>query len=251
MKENIWHKNMYDHVFAAKTIGSKAWAKKAETEADFLIKILNLKPSSKILDLPCGTGRHSVQFAKKGFLVTGIDINQACLKLAKKQSAHRNAIYKIGDMAKLHAFRGEFDAVTNLFTSFGYFSTDEENKAVLKGMIACLKPGGKIVINTINRNFLLSIYKPALWTTEDNVTTVQASVYDVQTKYNESYVCIVNSKNGLGTALYHRLRLYSPVEIVSLLKECGCKSVKVWGDFRGAPLNKSNSTHPIYVGIKA
>ena len=251
MTNNKWQRSMYDHLFASKTIGSKAWAIKAEKEADFLVEALNLSPGAKILDLPCGTGRHSLQFARYAFSVTGVDISQSCIDIAKKQSRHKNVKYQIGDMSALQRFKSKFDAVTNLFTSFGYFSTDQENKAVLRGMVQCLKPGGKIVINTINRNFLLGVYKPALWTIDRDTITVQASIFDVKTKYNESYVCIVNEKTGVGTARYHRVRLYSPDEMLRLMKQCGCTKVKVWGDFDGRPLNKKSSTHPIYIGQKA
>jgi len=250
MKDNSWHRTMYDRVFASRTIGSKAWAEKSDKETAFILKVLKLPAKAKILDVPCGTGRHSVRFAKQGFSVLGIDISEACLSLARKQSKHRNVSYLKADMAQLHKFRDQFDVVTNLFTSFGYFKDDQENKRVLKGMISCLKPGGQIVIHTVNRDFLLPIYKPALWTEHGDEITVQASVYDQKTKYNESYICIVNDRKGTGTARYHRVRLYSPNEIVALLKECGCKTVKVWGDFEGNPLQKKKSSHPIYVGHK-
>lgn len=250
MKSNAWHKEMYDDVFAKKTIGSKNWAIKSKKEAEFILKILDIPAGSKILDVPCGTGRHSVLFAKQGHRVVGVDISTACISIARRQSRHKNVTYQPCDMSKLQKFDSKFDVVTNLFTSFGYFKDDQENKNVLRGMIRCLKPGGKIVINAINRDFLLPIYRPALWDEADKTVTVQASIYDKKTKYNESYTCIVNNRSGKGTARYHRVRLYSSAEIKSLLKECGCKTVRIWGDFDGNPLNRKKSSHPIYLGIK-
>lgn len=250
MNKNSWQKEMYDDVFAKMTIGSDLRKQKALHEAAFLMDVLKLDDGAKILDVPCGTGRHSVEFAKRGYQVTAIDISSACLKIAKRQSAHKNIQYKLGDMAKLQGYRGQFDAVTNLFTSFGYFATDEENKRVLKQMVNCLRPGGKLALNTINRNFLLSIYQPALWSSEDGVVTVQASIYDSKTKYNESYVCIVNDRKKMGSARYHRLRLYSPNEMIALMKSCGLTKVETYGDFEGNKLNRKTSTHPIYIGHK-
>ncbi len=79
MNSNNWQKDMYDHFFKAKTIGSKIWAEKGKAEADFVLKVLNLPAEAKILDLPCGTGRHAVQFATRGYSVTGIDISRSCI----------------------------------------------------------------------------------------------------------------------------------------------------------------------------
>lgn len=250
MNSNSWHKEMYDEFFAAMTIGSKAWTARSKKEADFILKLLELPIGSKILDLPCGTGRHSVLFAKQGYKVLGLDISRACLSIARKHAAHNNVSYKQGNMAKLEKFKGQFDAVTNLFTSFGYFKNDQENKQVLKGMVRCLKPGGKIVIQTINRDFLLPQYKPAIWKEDGDIVSVQASKYDPKTKYNESYISIIDRRRGLGTSKYHRVRLYSPNEITTLLKDCGCTNVQVWGDFEGSPLSRKKSSHPIYLGIK-
>ncbi len=241
---------MYDNLFASSTIGSKAWVARSRREVDFLEGVLALKKGDAILDVPCGTGRHSFEFAKKGYRVVGVDISRACLAIARKRTSHKNVKYVNGDMSKLERYRGRFDLVTNLFSSFGYFATDKQNEAVLRGMVRALKPGGRVVINTINRTYLMNVYKPAFWMKDGKLVFVQASRYDAETKYNESYITIVDEKTGVGTARYHRMRLYSPNEMIALLKKCGCDRVITWGDFDGSPLDKTKSYRPVYVGIK-
>jgi hypothetical protein len=153
-------------------------------------------------------------------------------------------------MKDLSNHRGKFDCALNLFSSFGYFSTDDENEFVLKQLISTLKSGGKLVLNTINRNFLLSIYKSAFWFKSDSVLTVSASNYDAKTHYNESYMTIKNETTGETSLSYHRMRLYTPDELMSLMVKCGLKDIKTFGDFNGSPLDIEKSSHPFIIGTK-
>lgn len=251
--KNAWHLNMYDTEFAKSSIASKRFVELAKRQVDFLDSVLDLSSSSKILDVPCGTGRHSVLFARRGYDVTGVDISRDCLKIAKSDSAHKNARYVYGNMAQLQKFRGKFDVVLNLFTSFGYFATDKENEAVLKQMTQALKPGGKLVLNLIDRDWLMKIYQPVRWFEENGILTMEASNYDSATKYNESQMVIIDKRKAkpiLKHYHYHRVRLYSNAEMLRMLKKAGLRNIKVWGDFDGNRYSKGTSTHPIYVGVR-
>lgn len=247
MSKNNWHKSMYDMKFASRTIGSKERTQKAKQEARFLVEELDQPPGSQWLDVACGTGRHSLLFAKANYQVTGIDISKDCLKIAKK-TPHSNLQYLHGDMSKLSKFQNQFDIVTNLFTSFGYFATEKENERVLKGMIACLKPGGIFALNAINRDYLMSIYQPARWSEDRNIMTIEASRFDPKTKYNETQLVLLDKKTGQGQNYYHRIRLYSKSEMVALFKKVGLRRIRVFGDFYGRKFDKLKSTHPIYIG---
>jgi SAM-dependent methyltransferase len=248
---NSWQLGMYNTAFARTTIGSKAMRQLAEKQVSFLEFALDLEPGARILDVPCGTGRHSVLFAHKGYQVTGIDISRDCLALAKRQAAHRNVRYRHGDMADLSTYRGQFDAVLNLFTSFGYFATDRENEAVLQQMKRALRPGGRLVLNLLDRDFVLPIYNPARWHQEGSVLSIETSKYDPKTKYNESHWTILETKGAKKPKLlhhhYHRIRLYSRSEILRMLKKAGFRRIQVFGDFDGHPYRKGKSTHPIYI----
>jgi ubiquinone/menaquinone biosynthesis C-methylase UbiE len=251
--KNEWHKAMYNKAFAEESIGSRQFIEMAKKQVAFLVKVTNLKQGDSVLDVPCGVGRHSLEFAKHGAKVVGIDISNDCLKIARHKFKHKNVHYLHGDMQNLRKFQGRFDLVVNLFTSFGYFSTDEENFKVLKSMVNCLTPGGKIVVNLIDRDWILSIFDPARWSEVDGRVILEASRYDKKSKYNESQVFIVNNKFSppkLEHYHYHRVRLYSKAELVDLMKKAGLTNIKVYGDYDGGPYKKGKSTHPIYVGTK-
>lgn len=248
--DNSWQKSMYDNFFAKATLDSDALKEKAKHEASFLIDFLKLPLKAKILDVPCGTGRHSRVLAEKGFEVMGLDISQSCVDIAKSAAPIEGLTYQIGDMKDLSAYKGKFDCVLNLFTSFGYFSTDEENENVLAEMVRALKPSGKLVINVINREWLLSIYKPAFWFKSGSVITVSAGQYDPKNHYNESYMTLKDESTGETTLSYHRIRLYSSQEMVELMKKSGLKDIKSYGSFNGEELDGLKSSHPFYIGTK-
>ena len=247
---NLWQRSMYDHMFAESTLNSESLKIIAKQEVDFLVSTLSLLDGAAVLDAPCGTGRHSRILAEFGYNVTGLDISSACIDIANKSSKIPGVQYKLGDLKDLSAYSGRFDCTLNLFSSFGYFSTDAENESVLDEMIKTLRPSGKLVLNLVNRDFLLSIYKPAFWFKSGPVLTINAGSYDPQTHYNESYMTLRNEETGETTLSYHRIRLYSSEEIVGLLKRHGLKDVQLFGDFKGSEFDKMKSSHPFFIGTK-
>ncbi|MDO8538091.1 MAG: class I SAM-dependent methyltransferase, partial [archaeon] len=100
---------------------------RTSTEVKGIINLLKLKVRDKILDIPCGYGRHSIELAKQGFNVVGVDINSVHLKQAKKNANNSNLdiIFEEKNMLNLK-YQNEFDAVINMFYSFGFFEKDKE-----------------------------------------------------------------------------------------------------------------------------
>lgn len=241
---------MYDDYFAGSTLNSKKFHTRAKREASFLARHLNLKQGEKLLDVPCGTGRHCAEFAKKGLKVTGIDISPDCLKRAKRHCRGLQVTLKPGDMSKLAKYRGKFDVVTNIFTSFGYFSNDRKNEQVLRGFVAALRPGGRLAIQLVDRDWLMTVYEPVRWEQKNDQLTVEARTYDSATKYNEALLITLNLRTNFQKSYYHRIRLYSKTEIMVLLRKCGLKNIRVFGDYKGKPYQRFKSTHPIYLGEK-
>jgi SAM-dependent methyltransferase len=136
------------------TPGAAEALEAAPAEAAAAWRALGLRRGERVLDLACGTGRHSVEFARRGASVLGVD--QSAAYLAKARRAARglpNCRFARGDMRGL-PFRGEFDAAVNLWTSFGYFRTPAEDLAVLKGVARALKPGGRFLIEFIDHDWV-------------------------------------------------------------------------------------------------
>lgn len=105
---------------------------------------------ARVLDVPCGFGRHARLLARRGIMVVGVDLSRAMLAEARRSGPEAGLCFVRADMRRL-AYRGEFDAVLNLYTSFGYFSP-RENRDVLRRMARALKPGGRILIDHRDRD---------------------------------------------------------------------------------------------------
>ncbi|MCL5291451.1 MAG: class I SAM-dependent methyltransferase [Actinobacteria bacterium] len=114
-------------------------------EVETIIALLEIEPGAKILDLCCGYGRHAVLLAKKGYSVTGVDVSDLMLEAARTKARSERADIECvaADMRKL-PFETKFDAVINLFTSFGYFDAETEDFTVLEEVARVLKKGGTL-----------------------------------------------------------------------------------------------------------
>jgi len=116
-----------------------------------LTSFLKLKENSKILDLACGKGRHSKYLNRLGYDVTGIDLSPASIAYAK-QYKNKTLHFEVHDMCR--PFLEKFDAVFNLFTSFGYFESENDNLRTIKSIKAELKEDGYGVIDFLNSDFV-------------------------------------------------------------------------------------------------
>lgn len=116
-----------------------------------LIDYLDLDKNAHILDLACGKGRHSIYLNQLGFPVTGVDLSKNSIQAAQKH-ATETLQFKVHDMTQ--TLPTKFDAVFNLFTSFGYFDKEEDNLNTLKAIKQELKPGAKAVIDFMNVDYV-------------------------------------------------------------------------------------------------
>lgn len=251
MRTPDWHARMYDADFADRTINSEKFLALAETEVASLISTLGVRRDVEILDVPCGTGRHTRAFAKAGFDVTGVDINPMLLERARLNCADLSIKFIERSMADLSPFHGQIGVVVNLFSSFGYFPSDDENSAVLGQFVACLRPGGLLVLHSIDRDWLMRIYEPVSWRETDEEFSLEARKFDPQTNYNEVNEIRLDKATGKAQRTYHRMRLYNSTEIESLMREAGLRDVQVFGGFDGKPFTKGETSHPVFIARKA
>lgn len=207
-------------------------------EVDFLIKILRLKKGAKILDLACGHGRHTIELARRGFKMTGQDINSLFLKKAK-QSAQRIGL-KINwiksDMRRI-TFENEFDVVVNLFTAFGYLESDDEDQTVISQIARALRPGGKFAIDFINRDRIMRTYREKDWTELPNHSILLSERgFNMITGRNEERRMII-SKNGKRKIFNPGIRMYTLSELITMCRNAGLKFIEVYGDYDGSSIN--------------
>jgi len=146
-KKDLWYQSWFDTPFY-----HQLYSHRDKTEAERfmtnLMRFLDLPKTSEILDLPCGKGRHSVFLNRLGYNVYGADLSVQSINAAKEFENEKLSFF-IHDMKE--ALPEKYDAVLNLFTSFGYFD-EEENIEVLKNFVDALNPSGVIVIDFLNIN---------------------------------------------------------------------------------------------------
>ncbi len=143
----------------------KLYANRDEAEAtqlvDLLVETLDLNECSRILDLGCGRGRHSISLAQKGYTVKGIDLSKPAIKTAREKAEElglENISFEVNDMRK--PLPETFDAIVNLFTTFGYFRSDEENAGVFDSVVQMIEAGGMFVLDYLNASKVRRSYRP-------------------------------------------------------------------------------------------
>lgn len=148
-KQTYWFEEWFDS-----PLYGKLYANRDEQEAkkliDLLEETLNLSGCSEILDLGCGRGRHAISLAERGYQVTAIDLSKQAIETAKKKAGEKNLDIEFLLRDMRDPLPRTFDAIINLFTTFGYFDSDRENARVLDSVVQMLEPGGMFVLDYMN-----------------------------------------------------------------------------------------------------
>ena len=205
----------------------------AVVESAFVHRVLQLRRDAEVLDLCCGHGRHAVILALTGLRVTGLDLSEAYLERAEAIAASAGVDLPLvrSDMREL-PFEGRFDAVINIFTSFGYLNSDEEDQKVLHQVSKALKPGGQFLIDLINREWVVSNY-----VREERKVVPNGTVYEERREIDLLLSRINNSFTVTppdGTAHNTEgltIRLYSLTELVRKLEAAGLVYRTVYGGY--------------------
>ena len=210
-----------------------AWA---PLEAAFIVKALGLKRGSEVLDLCCGPGRHSVLLAAKGLKVTGFDWSGPYLRQARERARRLGvqARFVQGDMRRL-PFRSEFDAVVNLFTSFGYFHRQSENLQALKEARKALRPGGLFLIDVLNQAWLVRHFTPRDWApSAGGYVLEEHRLLDGGRRVVTSWIRVYpDGKTDERSLALHN---YDKKSLAGLLRRAGLEVLRYWGGFTGEPL---------------
>ena len=216
--------NVYKHIFTAA---------QAEKEAAFAERVLELKPGARILDLCCGQGRHSVLFARRGFQVTGLDLNPAYLKLAQQSARAANVTLETieADMREI-PFHDYFDAIVNMYTSFGYLESEAEDLKVLESAAKAIRPGGRLMLDMLNREWTVANYIQNDWHSGDDGTLyVERRDLDLATSRMHVKFTIIGPDGGRRDSVGHHIRLYTLTETTRLLQQVGLHVTAVFGGF--------------------
>lgn len=206
-------------------------------ECDFIEKEINYDKSLKIIDIGCGTGRHSIELTKRGYKVIGIDLSESQLERAKAKAKAQNLQidFQKHDARNL-PFKNEFDLAIMLCEgAFPLMETDEMNNEILKNIAKSLKNSSKLIFTTLNGLFPLyhSVEKICASTTEEGNATYRSNTFDLMT-FRDRNITTVEDDFGNMKELECDERYYVPSEITWLLKTLGFKKIDIYGAKLGA-----------------
>lgn len=209
---------------------------------DHLINYFKIVPNAKILDLACGKGRHSIYLNKKGFDVTGVDLSEENIKFAStKQNASLH--FAVHDMRHVYA-DGVFDYVFNLFTSFGYFDSKEENLNVIDATIKSLKPKGKFLLDFLNPYVVVN----NLVHEEDK--TIENIHFRIERKYTEDEFLLKNiavDDHGQHYEFQEKVKAIRRTEFLAYFDKINLKVIDIFGDYELSEYRKEESQRLIFV----
>jgi|WetSurMetagenome_2_1015567.scaffolds.fasta_scaffold194278_2 cyclopropane fatty-acyl-phospholipid synthase-like methyltransferase len=216
----------------------------AEDHIKLILENVKIHSGAKILDMACGAGRHALILARKDFELTAIDLSENLISIAEKSAQDENL--KINFVqSDIREFETEekFNLVINLFTSFGYFESDEENFAVLQKAYDLLVDDGFFVLDFFNSHFL---QKNLVEFSEENLDNAEIHQYR-KIKDNRVTKKIVITKNGSLSNYEESVRMYTKDELVGAIQNIGFDIYKTFGDFLGNEFDKLSSPRLIMI----
>jgi len=206
-----------------------------ESQVAGLKRLLDLRSGETIADICCGMGRHAIRLARAGMTVVGVDASAMMLRIARVLGEDADDLCLIqGDAARLPVRSGAFDAVLNLFNSFGYFEDDGQNLRVLAEAMRCLRPGGRFLLETRNRAHQI-LYAPYY----QEVALADGSPAVIRCCYDEATHRLASTWSDPDDPerVYYRasIRLYGLDELLEILGGARFEIDAVVGDYDGRP----------------
>ncbi|MDD2657832.1 MAG: class I SAM-dependent methyltransferase [Candidatus Pacebacteria bacterium] len=230
-----WYESLFENY--AQKYDKECYVQGTIGECDFIEQEIGRDMSKKIIDIGCGTGRHSIELAKRGYQITGIDLSESQLARAKEKAKEQGVKvdFQKHDARRL-LFKNEFDLAIMLCEGgFSLMETDEMNFEILKNATKALKDKGKFIFTTLNALFPLfhsvkEFYESAA--KEGNSACKNCS-FDLMT-FRDHNTVVFEDDLGTKKELTCNERYYAPSELTWLLKTLGYKRIDIFGAKLGA-----------------
>lgn len=205
-----------------------------------LTSLLKLKKGQTILDLACGKGRHAISLNELGFDVTGIDLSPESILYAKDYE-NKNLHFDVHDMCK--PYHKKFDAVFNLFTSFGYFEKEEDNFRTLTAIKSNLNPNGKAVIDFMNVNYVISNL------VEKETKTIDKITFHINRYVKDGYIVKdISFKDNNETYFFtEKVKALTLEDFQAYFKKAGIELLFTFGDYNLSPYDREQSPRLILI----
>jgi SAM-dependent methyltransferase len=215
-----WYATAFDGATA-----KMAWTERTDAEVNRALTMLRPNGGERILDLACGTGRHSLALARQGFSVVGSEISSELIAIAREDAASQGleATFLEGDLRELE-FEGEFDIVLNLNDgAVGYFETDEENHRTFEVIARALKPGGRNLIQVPNILYARARLPQRSWIPSENMVELVEHRWSKKDSYLEGAMIPLRFGEELEglNGIEFRQRLYTIDELREIYASVG------------------------------
>jgi SAM-dependent methyltransferase len=200
-------------------------------------RILALTQCSEgsVLDLCCGPGRHSVELARRGFKVTGVDRSPFLLAKAREHAARAGASVELVESDMRNFIRtARFDLACSLFTSFGYFEDEQDDLRVLRNIHQSLKENGILIMEMLGKERLAHVWKDTMCNelADGSLIFQRPQIRDDWTRIRSEWTLV---KDGRSRSFTFEHTIYSGRELKDRLLNCGFKQVQLFGDQEGSP----------------
>jgi SAM-dependent methyltransferase len=235
MNREWWASGVFDLDLAGILFDARRM-KLAASEVRGLKRLARLPAGARVLDAACGTGRHSLEFARLGYRVTGVDVTATYVAEARRLARREKlagATFERGELRDLYRFQGGFDLVVNLFTSFGYYRTDSDNFEALRQMASALRPGGSLIMDLSPRETIHSVFKPKDWQAVEGGYLMEKREWTSHgSRLRNEWILALR---GRLREIHWDIRLYTVPELKALFKRAGLKDIRTYRDFSGRP----------------
>lgn len=206
-------------------------------EVKGILQRLALPVGSSILDLCCGHGRHAIALAKRGYRVTGQDLSEFFLHRAQAEAESQDVQVRWihSDMRSI-PYENEFDAVINLFGSFGYLENEGEDQKVLQQVQQALKPEGLFLLETMQREALLRSFAfHEINRHADGLMVLQERSFDLLSGRSNALITLL-AADGRRSEYHHSVRVYTLTELARMLDSAGLPVQAYYGGLDGRDL---------------
>jgi 2-polyprenyl-3-methyl-5-hydroxy-6-metoxy-1,4-benzoquinol methylase len=230
MKTKQWYESLFENY--GQKYDSESFTQGTLGECDFIENELSHNKSLAILDVGCGTGRHSIELTKRGYSVTGIDYSESQLARAIEKAKIQDLTIDFQQQdARNLTFKNEFDVAIMLCEGgFPLMETDEMNYKILQSVTNSLKEQGKLIFTTLNGLFPLyhSIEEFCSSASTEGNATYRSNTFDLMT-FRDHNITEIEDDLGNRKILECNERYYVPSEITWLLKTLGYKKIDIFG----------------------
>jgi SAM-dependent methyltransferase len=238
-----WYRRLFDNY--AESYDRESFTQGTPGEVDFFEREIRHNKDYRILDIGCGTGRHSIELARRGYPVTGIDLSPSQIRKAREKAAMAEVSvqFLLKDATALNFFN-EYDlALVICEGAFALMETDEKNFLILQNASRALRLGGKLILTTLNGLYPLYHSVKDFLNAHPGGVDTRADSFDLMTFRNHSSV-EVKDDSGIIKKLDCDERYYVPSEMTWLLKSAGFNTVDIFG----CPLGAFSRDNPLTTG---